>query len=187
MPPSYTMAKDSALVCDDFDVDEFGRPDPSVTGVPTLAGIALYPTFAEICNTVSWYKDIDHGTINCVRKITREWFVYEQWCSDGQMLTYKQIIEITDTIPPVIATIPNFKVTTNSQSVCEGAVKLPIASVTDICSNKLKVDVTYPGGFIDGFKGTESILLPVGNHIINYTAYDECKNSASKSFTVTVE
>jgi uncharacterized repeat protein (TIGR01451 family) len=187
-PPNYVMSKDSALVCDNFDKDEFGLPATSETGVPTLAGISLHPTFSEICNTVAWYKDIDHGTINCVRKITREWYVYEQWCSDGQMLKHKQLLEITDTIPPVILPIENFTVTTNAHHACEGNVNLPLPTVTDICSNKLRVDVTYGNGFITGLNQNNSlIVLPVGNHTITYTAYDECNNSKSITFSVTVE
>jgi uncharacterized repeat protein (TIGR01451 family) len=186
-PPNFTMAKDSALICDDFEEDEFGFPSPNVTGVPTLAGVSMYPLFSEICNLSTWYKDTDHGVINCVRKITREWNVYEQWCSDGQMLTFKQLIEITDTVPPVIEAIPNFKVTTNSHSICEGNVQLPAAIVTDFCSNKLTVDVTYNGGFIENFRNNATIKLPVGDHIITYTAYDDCRNTTAISFTVTVE
>ncbi|HRB26897.1 MAG TPA: hypothetical protein PLU85_13015, partial [Bacteroidia bacterium] len=75
MPPSYLMSKDSALICNAFAKDEFGHPSPSVTGVPTMAGIPLYPSFSEICNLTAWYKDTDHGLINCTRKITRDWTI----------------------------------------------------------------------------------------------------------------
>ena len=186
MPPNYLMSKDSALICNAFAKDEFGHPSPSVTGVPTMAGIPLYPSFSEICNLTAWYKDTDHGLINCTRKITRDWTIYEQWCSDGQISHFKQLIEITDTLAPVIKAIADFTVTTNGHK-CEGTVILPAAIVKDSCSNYIQVDVAYPNGFIDDFKNNSTITLPSGEHTITYTAYDACGNSSATSFEVTVE
>jgi uncharacterized repeat protein (TIGR01451 family) len=55
-PESFLMSDDNALTCNTYETDAFGRPAPSVTGVPTLAGISLYPTFSDLCNVVSWYR-----------------------------------------------------------------------------------------------------------------------------------
>lgn len=184
-PPNFAMAKDSALICSSFEVDENGHPSPKVTGVPTLAGLPLYPTFPEFCNLLTWYKDTDHGVINCTRKITRDWTVYEQWCTDGQVLHIQQLIEITDTLPPVLEPIEDFSVTTTGHH-CESTFRLPPAVVSDSCTDKIEVDVTYPGGFIDKFVNNSTITLPAGQHLITYTAYDRCGNSAETSFTVDV-
>jgi uncharacterized repeat protein (TIGR01451 family) len=186
-PPSYMMIKDSALVCDEYAKDADGHPSISVTGVPTLAGISLYPSFADICNLYTGYKDEDLGYVGCTRKIIRNWTVYEQWCTEGQIRTFRQVLEITDIEPPVIAALPNVTVSTNGHSNCVGDVVLPVATVTDECSNYLEVDVTYPGGFIDNHKVPAKITLPAGNHLITYTAYDGCQNSSQVSFTVKVE
>ncbi|MBK8855351.1 MAG: HYR domain-containing protein [Saprospiraceae bacterium] len=45
--------------------------------------------------------------------------------------------------------------------------------------------MTYPGGFNNNQNGGHAVL-PVGDHIITYTAYDWCGNSSSINMTVTV-
>ncbi|HMU05797.1 MAG TPA: hypothetical protein PJ990_19320, partial [Saprospiraceae bacterium] len=111
-PNSLTMVNDSVLICDSYEKDEFGRPSVNVAGVPTLAGIPLYPSIAPICNLYAGYTDVEFNNIGCTKKIMRNWTVYEQWCSDGQLRSFVQVIEITDTISPVIEPIENFKVST---------------------------------------------------------------------------
>lgn len=58
----------NALTCNNFDVDEFGMPSPSETGVPTLEGWPIYPNFAAACNMGVDYRDRDFGYIGCARK-----------------------------------------------------------------------------------------------------------------------
>jgi len=186
-PPSFLMIKDSALVCSSFAKDEFGNPSVSVTGVPTLGGLLIYPFIDEICNLYVAYKDVDLGYIGCTRKIMRNWTVYEQWCTVGVTRNFVQVIEINDSIPPVIKPLADITITTNGHHVCEGDVILPIPVVTDSCSGVREVNVTYTGGFIKDIKVATKISLPVGTHTITYTAYDGCLNSSSTSFIVTVE
>ncbi len=185
-PNSLTLLNDSVLVCNSFEKDEFGRPSVAVTGVPTLAGIPLYPTFAPICNLYAGYTDVEFNNIGCTKKIMRNWTVYEQWCSQGEIRTFAQVIEITDTIAPVIKPIQDLSVSTSSHNVCEANVTLPLAVVTDSCNSVIKVDVKYPGGFISNQTNPSLVTLPVGNHVITYTAYDECLNSSQITFIVTV-
>ncbi len=185
-PRSFLMVHDSALICTDFAVDEDGHPATSVTGVPTLAGIPVYPSSAAVCNLYTGYSDTDLGYIGCTRKILRNWTVYENWCTYGETRTFIQVLEITDTIPPAITALPDVTVSTNGHHECEGFVTLPVPVVTDKCSNVYEVDVTYPGGFVKNIKTPQTITLPAGIHTITYTAYDRCLNSAQTSFEVTV-
>lgn len=115
------------------------------------------------------------------------WTVYEQWCTVGVTRNFVQVIEINDSIPPVIKPLADITITTNGHHVCEGDVILPIPVVTDSCSGVREVNVTYTGGFIKDIKVATKISLPVGTHTITYTAYDGCLNSSSTSFIVTVE
>ncbi len=186
-PNSLTMVNDSVLICDSYEKDEFGRPSVEVAGVPTLAGIPLYPTFAPICNLYAGYTDVEFSNIGCTKKIMRNWTVYEQWCSDGEVRSFVQVIEITDTISPVIEAIEDFTVSTASYNACEANVTLPLAVVTDSCTNVLEVDVTYPGGFVQNQTSPALVTLPVGDNVIRYTAYDECRNSSQITFVITVE
>lgn len=185
-PNSLTMLNDSVLICNSYEKDEFGAPSVNVTGVPTIAGISLYPTFAPICNLYAGYTDVLFSNIGCTRKIMRNWTVYEQWCSQGEIRTFVQVIEITDTLPPFIEPIEDFAVTTTSHNACEANVTLPLAVVTDSCSNVLEIDVTYPGGFVQNHTSPSLVTLPVGNNVITYTAYDECRNSSQITVIVNV-
>ncbi len=186
-PPSFVMVKDSALICSSFAMDDAGHPATSVTGVPTLAGIPIYPSSPAICNLYVGYDDLDFGYIGCTRKIIRKWTVYEQWCTNGQVLTFNQVLEISDTLAPVIQDIVDATISTNGMHSCYGDFILPLAQAKDSCSGVLEVNVTYPGGFVKNILTTTKISLPAGVHTITYTAYDVCLNSSQTSFTVTVE
>ncbi|MBK9734403.1 MAG: DUF11 domain-containing protein [Saprospiraceae bacterium] len=186
-PHSLTLLNDSVLICNSYLKDELDRPSTKIAGVPTLAGLPLYPSFAPVCNLYAGYTDVEIGLIGCTKKVIRNWVVYEQWCSNGQTATFAQVIEITDTIAPVIKPLPDMLVTANGHHICEANVTLPLAMVTDSCNSPIEVDVTYPGGFIDNQNSHQVVTLPVGIHSITYTAYDACQNSSSISFTVKVE
>lgn len=184
LPNSLTIANDSVLVCDNFPLEN-GFPSTSVTGVPTLQGLPLYPVFSPVCNLYAGYTDMDLGQIGCVRKIMRNWMIYEQWCSNGRMINYTQTIEITDTIPPVIAPMQNFTVSA-TQGQCMARVQLPTPTVSDECVGVLEVNIAYPGGFLTN-QNTGLVDLSLGNNKITYTVYDLCRNSTSTSIIITVE
>lgn len=184
IPADRTMANNNPLVCDNFPLDKEGRPSPEVTGVPTLFGDDLYPNYDETCNVYTGFTDRDLGKINCVRKIAREWVIFESWCSNATPLRFTQMIEITDTIPPVIAPIADITVSA-SVGDCIARVQLPLAVVTDECEGVLRVDIVYPGGFALG-QNTAFVELPSGINTIKYIAYDECGNRDSLSYTITV-
>lgn len=184
-PSNKTMANNSVFVCDRFEKDENGMPSYKESGVPYFGNFPLYPSIIEACNLYAGYNDTDLGKIGCVRKIRRTWLVYEQWCSSGNYVYYDQMLEITDIIAPEIKPLQDITVSA-SFGACMARVNLPVATVTDECEGVLEVDITYPGGFFKNQNGGQ-IDLPVGVHTITYTAYDECRNSSSRSFKVTVE
>jgi len=185
MPGDRTMANGNPLVCSQFPVDKNGRPSPEETGVPTLFGEPLYPISLESCNLFVGYSDRVIGKINCTTKIAREWVIYEHWCTNTSPLLLTQLIEITDTISPVIEPIADITVSA-SKGDCMARVQLPQAVVSDECEGILNVTIEYPGGFVEG-QTTANVLLPSGDNVITYTAYDECGNSSSESYTIRVE
>ena len=183
-PPNKVMA--NALICDAFKKDSNGNPDPSVTGVPKLAGISLYPSFDQICNVTTWYSD-QIFTIGCVRKIMRTWHVYEQCGALFQYEIRKQTIEITDDKAPNISPLPDVTITTAGHN-CEGEFLIPLPNVIDTCNSVTTIDVTYPGGFIANMTKATIIKLPASTlpHAVVIKAYDACLNSSQISFTVKV-
>ncbi|KXK39636.1 MAG: PKD domain-containing protein [Bacteroidetes bacterium OLB9] len=186
-PESFQTSAGTALQCNTFELNDEGHPDISVTGIPYIANVPMYPSIPGLCNLSVGYVDRDLGYIKCTRKIIRTWYVYEQWCSSTDFIKFDQMLEIVDKTAPIIAPIEDFSVTVNGNKICEADIQLPQAVVTDDCNNQgLTVTVTYPGGFIDNFDGTQKIRLGLGDHIITYRAYDLCKNSSSVSFIVSV-
>lgn len=184
-PEDISMANGNPLICDNYPVDAQNRPSTTVTGVPTLQGKALYPTPLEACNLFVGFHDRDLGVINCTRKIARQWIIFESWCDNVTPYEFTQLIEITDTIDPVIEPIDDITVSASIGN-CMAIVQLPEAVVSDECNKILRVDITYPGGFIQN-QQTAVVNLPSGDNEITYTVYDSCWNSSSESFIVTVK
>lgn len=185
LPINRSMMNGNPLQCDNIPLDNNGMPDPMVTGVPTINGVALYPNLDDDCSIAVGYSDVDLGYVDCVRKIRRRWTIFEWWCDGGQMLNHEQIIEIVDNIAPSIKCSPNTTVSA-SEHQCMGLAQLSPPTVSDNCNGPIRVDITTPVGFFEN-QTSASILLPVGTHSITYRAYDRCLNSSSCSMTVVVE
>ena len=178
-PKDFIKANDCALYCNRvYKKDDNGHPHPDVTGVPELGGAPLWPFYDHYCNLSASYRDRVLTTNECHTKIMREWTVLEWWCGRAVIRNHLQIIEILDIQPPQIQCIPDMTITTSGGYQCEAEYLLPAAWVYDSCSHEnVEVEVHYPGGFLDQNGGW--IILPVGNHSIVYTAYDECYNSST--------
>ncbi len=185
-PDSLTRAKLNPLICSRFAADSIGHPLPSVTGIPTYRGLPVWPnTDSKYCDYTATYEDIVFQTgKDCVRKILRNWKFTIWYCAMFEQRTYPQLIEIVDTIPPSITCPYDITATTNS-FVCNASVFIPMPKVFDSCGQILRVDLSYPGGFINNYT-QRFITLPEGVHTLTFTAYDVCYNHSSCQFTVTV-
>ncbi|MCB9309919.1 MAG: DUF11 domain-containing protein [Lewinellaceae bacterium] len=184
-PEDHIMVNDNPLVCTQFTEDDFGRPVVEETGVPTIAGLDMYPYLDELCNVYTTYVDSE-VKIGCVRKIVREWLVYEEHCDTRDFIRHKQYIDIVDTTTPTFADIDDVTISVSGHGLCQAKFTLPVPVVTDACGNVAYVTATYPGGFVDHVVAGTQIDLPVGDNIITYVAYDDCKNSSQYSFNVYV-
>ncbi len=197
-PPSYRLDQNTALSCDGTGWDSNGNdyPDPEETGVPSLGGINLYPIPDFYCNTGVFYTDIELPPVSCTRKIMRSWSIREWWC--GQELEYNciQIIEIRDTKAPTMTCNSYMQVTTNTYTApsgssygevtCGAHVLIPLPDADDNCSDNIKYDLTYPGGFISDYDGATGIVLPLGHNTVTIKAYDACYNSVECTMIVDV-
>lgn len=195
-PPSFQGA--DAFECEDgfLDLDEDGVPDPAPlsqggAGVPRILnqfGTPLYPDFIFECNAQITVEDVLVGPTTCVKKVMRMWTIREWHCSEEREETTIQWIEVRDLNAPELNCPDDITVSTGSID-CEALVHIPEPDVSDACSGVSQVSVSYPGGFNGNILGTGGIYvsLPVGDNVITYTAYDECFNSSSCDWTVTVE
>lgn len=191
-PDSLTISLGNPLECDGIwaDADLDGIPDPLPdggipgTGVPTIDGTPIYPDFIGFCNALTTYEDVVFPLIGCVQKIMRVWTVREWHCLGETDTLYVQLIEIVDDEGPSITCPPDFSHTTSGHH-CTAAVWMPAAIVSDNCSDITSVTVSYPGGFANTNGGFYAVL-PVGENIITYTAYDQCYNSSQCTMTITI-
>lgn len=171
----------------------FGYPSPNVTGVPLLGTTPLYPLpqlNMIYCNATIDYTDVLLIDTKCKKRILRTWMITEWWCSTAvQKFVGMQIINIVDTIAPVIPTLPDITLTTASRS-CSATILLPSLNITDNCTEVYHVYVNassngIASGYISGNGG--SITLPSGIHTITYSALDECGNQSEMSYRITIQ
>lgn len=186
-PQDYSVAEDNPLECQNIiKLDQNGNPHPDVTGVPEVDEVPLWPNQDFYCNLNVSYEDVNLQIRGCVRQVMRLWTIREWWCSEEVVTAFTQVIEIVDNQGPTVEVPADMTVTTSGRT-CEATVNLPAATVFDSCSlNNVSVDITYPGGFLQGQNGGV-VTLPVGENEIVYTAYDACYNSTTEIMIVLVE
>ncbi len=185
-PDSLTIRTNNPLICSGFATDSLGFPLPSVTGVPMYKGQPAWPNDDfKYCAFRSMYTDREFKSSSCVRKILRTWDVMIWYCHTFDRRVYNQLIEVIDTIPPVIVCPHNITATTDGKT-CEATVFVPAPKVVDSCTAVVRVDLVYPGGFAKNFKGGY-LNLQGGSHTLLFRAYDACHNVDSCTFQVLVE
>lgn len=192
-PDSFAVILNNPFICDEpfADADHDGIPDAvpveeGGAGVPTINGIPIFPDFMFYCNSSVWFQDVPiHNPNSCVHKVMRIWTLNEWHCQGERDTLYSQLIEVVDNEGPTIVCPPGFTHTTTGHD-CTASIWIPAATVSDNCSNINSVTVAYPGGF-KSQNGLFFAVLPVGNNIITYTAYDQCYNSSQCTMTIVVE
>ena len=228
--PNLQKTLGNAISCKDADnyKDADGNFDPNKTGWPELIYWDEDPTAAELaagdrfdtvaidnsckfnCNLASTYIDIKVNTCpDCIEKVVRTWSVVETNCDPNNFnsLLYVdvQIIEVIDTIPPVIICPESRTITTNTigdfdpvsagQMDCGAWFTFPVPQMSDECKGNdllwtisVKNDLGNPVMFADTnmTKTPVQRKLPFGVDTVTYTVYDGCGNSASCEWTVTV-
>ncbi len=110
--------------------------------------------------------------------IIRTWTVID-WCADDFEL-HAQIIKVKDLTAPVITCPGDITIGTNVDD-CNGAVLLPDASATDDCS-AFTITPSWAFGTGNGPFGN----VPLGTHVVTYTAEDACGNESICTINVTV-
>ncbi|MCS6928890.1 MAG: T9SS type A sorting domain-containing protein [Saprospiraceae bacterium] len=184
---------------------------PNNTGVPFLVEFGrqfpLYPqnTFCELSIA---YADQVLPICDGSRKILRTWTVLD-WClptnSSNNPRQYLQVIKVEDAEGPSIDCPEHLTVNTNPWN-CTRDLDLPDVLLEDNCSRikEIWAEYTINGigrvlpGTLKNFPGnnpwhpdTLGVLgvaqgLPLGNTLVRYIARDDCGNTSSCEFLVTV-
>jgi len=170
-PPNRDGVTLPALDCKENPEDLTITGQPSVGGVPLgeYGGCDLGITYADqridICPPASY-------------ALLRTWTAVD-FCL-GAISNRIQIIKVLDKTAPSITPPANITVGT-AGFTCSGLVNLPTATTSDNCST---VTVTPTWAFGSGYGPFANV--PVGTHIITYTALDACSNSRTATMKVTV-
>ena len=181
-PPSFEVNNGSgvntALSCSEVIFGEDGTPSNEFTGVPTLPnGDILFPFPEVYCNVGIKEETITISEEGCVKKWMRIWTVFDGNCGLGAVDTLVQTIEVQDNEPPVITCDDNLTLSTSGATCDRQVVFPPPSSITDDCSTNFIVDIKYPGGILQNVPNGGVATLPVGEHMVTYTAYDACGNT----------
>ncbi|MCW5921832.1 MAG: HYR domain-containing protein [Saprospiraceae bacterium] len=203
-PPDYDDVDAPALPC------TAGYPTPQyiqglgLQGSPTVFGSS------DGC-TINWtYIDTRIDICDGTYKVLREWKVID-WCV-GQFLLHNQIIKVLDKTGPAISCPADLTVSTDPFSCC-AIVNLPDVIIRDNCSRinniggmiigidpfTLDTIGMFPiGGQLTNFPGNNlwdldtlgafglTPCLPAGTHTVIYQAEDDCGNTSTCSFRLTV-
>jgi len=152
--------------------------NPSVTGFPTIDGLPILTGGLCMISVTS----TDQELIICsgTKKILRTWTAVD-WCT-SKIKTSVQIIEIKDMTPPIIS-CPGTIIGSSYSDQCKGSAIIPAATITDDCSN---FSVVITGSWIASIPGNGGIFhdIPLGNHVVTYTATDGCGNFSKCTATL---
>ncbi len=157
--------------------------DTSVTGIPKVIGRDCEQL--QVTSTDYFFYTAQPACF----KLLRKWAVIN-WCvfqpndpSKGGFWEHTQVIEVRDTIAPVLTCPTNLMVEIQSAQ-CEAFVNVPLPTVND-CSKAMTF--TNISAYASSKSGSASGTYPIGTHNITYLASDGCGNSASCKTMVTVK
>ncbi len=149
------------------------------TGEPSYHGQPIN----ALCDILSSHNDDTIQVCGGMFKIRRKWVIMD-WCLRLTKLDTQEIL-IADTSRPKVLCPKDTLLLTSSQG-CTASYRLPNFTAIDVCSPSglinyiVRVDLSYIA------KPGQTINLSLGNHILQYIAFDPCGNSDTCSANVTV-
>ncbi len=185
-PDSLLIRDMTNLTCHDSIYNKTGYPKTSITGVPTLDGLGLYPFGDFYCELYVDYDDFVVAEFGCIKKIMRTWTIYENWCSDGMLINYVQVIEIGDLTPPTVTCPADLTVNADGTPGCQRTVTIPLPTVVDDCTNNFQIDFSYSHGIDFDVQTAPSVTMASGTNSVKYNVYDACGNLTTCEVNVVV-
>jgi hypothetical protein len=161
-----------SLNCDDTDTSPF------FTGAPMIDSISLFQ-YGGSCDISIDYSDFILEACGIGYDILRTWTIHD--VCQNIITSHLQIIRIKDKTPPLISCQTNKTVSTNAGD-CTAIFLIPSATVSDDCSD-FSLQFSSTAGNVSG-----NLLMnvPLGDHVLTYTATDECGNQSQCKTNLTV-
>ena len=142
------------------------------------AAQALAPVAADNCDlTLSPVKTAGSfvaGACPQAGTYTNTWTVSDD-CGNAVAAVYTQVITVIDNTPPVVSGCPADISANNDAATCSAVVNWTAPTFTDNCSSPVVVASHNPGD-----------TFPAGTTLVTYTATDNCGNSTTCTFNITV-
>ncbi len=206
LPPNYDDIDQPSIPC-----TANAYPTPEWLQASGRQGFPLVFGLPNGCS-IGWQAspDVKIDVCDGTYKIVRKWFIVD-WCS-GQSIEHNQIIKVADMQAPTLNCPANLTVGTDPFQCC-ATVDLPDVVVSDNCSRIKSVSAmvttfdpqtnqqtgmfTIPGSAAN-FPGNnpwdpdtlavfgKTPCLPLGTHTVVYMVEDDCGNTSTCSFRLTV-
>jgi large repetitive protein len=146
----------------------------AVTTVADLEALAGGISVNDVCTPKASLSVAytDNASGSCPLVITRIYTISDA-CLNSVDIT--QIITLEDNTAPVIAGCPSDITVGNDAGICGASVPWTVPVITDNCSSPIVVSSHNPGD-----------IFPAGTTPVTITATDNCGNTVSCSFNVTV-
>ncbi|MGB5024661.1 MAG: HYR domain-containing protein [Saprospiraceae bacterium] len=172
----------------DLHIDNFqiqGYRDAKLCDFDDVPDITGYPTnISDACdqNPTATYRD-SAAIADCVSKVYRTWIVTDE-CGNSTVGNTKQVITIEDTLGPVVICPSGSSLSRKADTTkCHYTVinnELD-ATATDDCFDPSTVSNNWNNN-----STLSGVQLPVGVHTIIWTATDNCGNTSTCSFSITI-
>ena len=171
--------------------------EPSVTGWPSIGGVALPSNGTNSCGLSIGYTDEEAPVCPGSYKIIRTWKVTD-WCTTSgqpQSATYIQYIKVLDEKPTIDFSNFDYDPDHNWYNIsaksafggqCVASGPLPLAIIDGVCNQVVQVKITTPVGNVQNGGLIPAPGLAVGQHDIKYFVEDQCGNITSITIKVNV-
>ena len=173
-------------------VDVINNPaliTPAFSGEPTINGQSIYGD--HYCEIFVGYWDEKLYDANCEGSysILRHWLIQDECLplEEGtNPLRHIQNIQVKDNIDPVLTCPQDITVSTGNN--CVAGVSLPVPHYGDICSDVATFTVQTSSGSLLHYGNNNYVLanLAIGTHTVTYKISDNCKNTVTCQFQITV-
>lgn len=156
---------------------------PNNTGWPSVDGTPITDE-TDLCNIFVGYWDKELNDCGGGRKIARTWTVLD-WCN-VELVEAVQVIKLSDNVGPELTCPDDMEVGTDFW-YCYANVSVPKPEAIDECSEIATYSLVSSSGVVVSF-GNNFVIngLEVGTHTATWTVTDECGNSSTCSFQITV-
>ena len=183
-PDNFDGLSNPIITCGDLNQNP-DLTDPDYTGRPSAFG----QDFADVqsCGLSIFMMDQDFNLCGNTYDILRTWSVYDP-CLPAVIginpIQYLQVIKVQDNAAALIECPDDIEISVDGGIGCTATYLIPEATINDACSDYEVITSTIFGSTYSN--GGLLTNIPRGTFEINYQVIDECGNTNSCEYNLTV-